>query len=164
YRVLRAYPHDPTSYTEGLVMAGGALYEGTGLYGQSKLRKLDLDTGAVQKELRLSAEYFGEGVTVLRGDGYQLTYQSHVGFVYDRQTFALKRTFPISTQGWGLTTDGTRLIMSNGSAALVLLDPASMAETGYVVVKSPETAVGFLNELEYIDGHVYANVWQTNLI
>src|SRR5262249_46302567 len=159
-----AFPHDPTSYTEGLVMAGGVLYEGTGLYGQSKLRKLDVDTGAVRDELRLSSEYFGEGVTVLRDDVYQLTYQSNVGFVYDRRTFALKRPFAFSTQGWGLTTDGTRLIMSNGSAALVFLDPASMAQTGYVVVKSPETAVGFLNELEYIDGRVYANVWQTNLI
>ena len=164
FRVLRAYPHDPTAYTEGLTVYQGALYEGTGLRGQSKLRRLDLATGAVQEERPLPAEYFGEGVTVLGEEIYQLTYQSNVGFVYDRTTFRLKRTFRYPSQGWGLTTDGTRLIMSNGSAALVFIDPASMERTGYVVVSSAGGAVGFLNELEYIDGKVYANVWQTDLV
>jgi glutaminyl-peptide cyclotransferase len=164
FRVLRAYPHDPTAYTEGLTVYQGALYEGTGLRGQSKLRRLDLATGAVQEERPLPKEYFGEGVTVLGEEIYQLTYQSNVGFVYDRTTFRLKRAFRYPSQGWGLTTDGTRLIMSNGSAALVFIDPASMERSGYVVVSSAEGAVGFLNELEYIDGKVYANVWQTDLI
>lgn len=164
FRVLRAYPHDRTAYTEGLTIHQGALYEGTGLRGQSKLRRLDLVTGAVQEERPLPAEYFGEGVTVLGEEVFQLTYQSNIGFVYDRTTFRLKRTFRYPSQGWGLTTDGTRLIMSNGSAALVFIDPASMERTGYVVVSSAEEAVGFLNELEYIDGKVYANVWQTDLV
>jgi glutamine cyclotransferase len=164
YRILRTYPHDPTSYTEGLVLHRGILYEGTGLYGQSKLRSLDLDTGAVIREKPLGPQYFGEGIAVLGDEIYQLTYQSNVGFVYDSRTFEMKRSFRYPTQGWGLTTDGMRLIMSNGSAALVFIDPASMKQTGYVVVMRPEGAVGFLNELEYINGRVYANVWQTDLI
>jgi glutaminyl-peptide cyclotransferase len=164
YRILRTYPHDPTSYTEGLTVSEGALYEGTGLYGRSRLRRLDLASGRVLQEHVLPAQYFGEGITVLGGDVYQLTYLSNLGFVYDRGSFALKRTFHYPTQGWGLTTDGTQLIMSNGSAALVFLDPASMEPTRYVIVSREEGPVGFLNELEYIDGKVYANVWQTDLI
>ncbi len=164
YRILRTYPHDPTSYTEGLTTDQGYVYEGTGLYGQSKLRQLDLATGTTLQEKALPPQYFGEGIAVLGGDVYQLTYKSNIGFVYDRATFALKRSFRYPTQGWGLTTDGKRLIMSNGSAALVFIDPTSMEQTGYVVVSRDEGAVGFLNELEYIDGKVYANVWQTNLI
>jgi glutamine cyclotransferase len=165
FRILRTYPHDRTSYTEGLMTVGGTLYEGTGLYGQSKLRAIDLATGRLLRETELSRRYFGEGITVLGNEIFQLTYKSNTGFVYDRDSLDLKRRFRYPSQGWGLTNDGARLIMSNGSAALVFLDPASLEQTGYVVVARDDgNAVGFLNELEYIDGKVYANVWQTDLI
>jgi glutamine cyclotransferase len=164
YRIARTYPHDPSSYTEGLTVHEGVLYEGTGLYGESKLRKLDLTTGTLIDQRALPAKYFGEGVTVLGDRVFQLTYESNIGFIYDRATFATKGSFRYPSQGWGLTTDGTRLIMSNGSAALVFIDPTSMETTGSVIVSGNEGPVGFLNELEYIDGRVFANVWQTNLI
>ncbi|MFO1039564.1 MAG: glutaminyl-peptide cyclotransferase [Geminicoccaceae bacterium] len=164
YRVVRTYPHDASSYTEGLVMSDGLLYEGTGLYGRSKLRKLELQSGRVIEELDLAPKYFGEGVTVLGDKVFQLTYLSNDGFVYDKATFAKRRDFHYADQGWGLTTDGHDLIRSNGSAAIQFVDPATLEPKRYVIVSDNTGPVGFLNELEYVDGSIYANVWQTHFI
>jgi glutamine cyclotransferase len=164
YRVAKDYPHRSDAYTEGLVMSGGALYEGTGLYTRSRLMKQRLETGALVRQHPLDARYFGEGVTVLGDEVYQLTYLSNVAFVYDRDTLTPKRRLSYPTQGWGLTQDGKELIMSNGSSALLFLDPVTFAIERDVLVADEVGPVGFLNELEYVDGAVYANVWQSDFI
>jgi glutamine cyclotransferase len=164
YKVVKQYPHDTTSYTEGLVMSGGHLFEGTGLFTRSTLTKRNLETGKILRERVLSPKYFGEGVTVLGDEVFQLTYLSNTGFVYDKNSHKLKRQFRYPTQGWGLTTDGTHLIMSDGSSALIFLDPATEQVTRYITVSDDIGHVGFLNELEYVDGSIYANVWQTHFI
>lgn len=164
YRVVQAYPHSSASYTEGLVLDGGFLYEGTGRYGRSTLSRLELATGKPVQTVELNARYFGEGVTVMGERIYQLTYKSNVGFVYDKSSLELVRRFTFLDQGWGLTHDGKSLIMSNGSAALIFLDPDTMERRSSVIVTDDQGPVGFLNELEYIDGQIYANIWQTDLI
>jgi glutamine cyclotransferase len=165
YTVIRAYPHDREAFTQGLVYLGnGELIEGTGLNGRSSLRRMRLETGEVLQRYDLSSEYFGEGVAVLGERVYQLTWRSGVGFVYDLDTFALQRTFNYPTEGWGLTHDGQRLIMSDGTDALYFLDPATLAATGSLRVRDGEAPVTQLNELEYVNGWVYANVWQTDRV
>lgn len=164
YRVIASYPHDTENFTEGLDYVGGLLYEGTGLYGKSKLTVSDLATGRVEAELSLAPEYFGEGVTVLGDEVFQLTYTSRLGFVYDRESLETARTFAYPTEGWGLTDDGERLIMSDGTSTLFFLDPQSGAETGRLTVTDGGSPVDALNELEYIDGEIYANVWMTERI
>lgn len=164
YRIAQTYPHDPTSYTEGLVMENGAIYEGTGLYGQSKLRRWDLRTGQVFNELPLERHYFGEGITVLDGVIYQLTYLANIGFAYDQATLRRKDSFRYVGQGWGLTHDGTQLLMSDGSSTIAVVDPKSFQVVNHVFVSDDIGPVGFLNELEYVDGKLYANIWQTNFI
>lgn len=164
YRILRTHPHDVTSYTEGLVHADGVIYEGTGLYGESRLRAWELETGRVLREVALDRRYFGEGVTLLDGRIYQLTYLANTGWVYDAATFRREREFRYLSQGWGLTTDGTALIMSDGSSAIQFLDPATMAPRRWIFVTDPVGPVGFLNELEFAEGRLYANVWQTDFI
>jgi len=163
FRVVDSYPHDPTAFTQGLCFVDGTLYESTGLLGQSSLRRVDLTTGAVQQERRLAADVFGEGVTGHGDKIVQLTWQSHVGYVYDRQTLALLRQFSYETEGWGITWDGRRLIMSDGTATLYFLDPTTFEVTGSIQVHTPDgQPVTGLNELEYVNGEVYANVWQTD--
>lgn len=164
YKVVQTYPHDPTSYTEGLVMSDGFMYEGTGLYGLSRLRQYSLTSGRIIHEEPLDKMYFGEGVTVLNAAIYELTYLSNVGFTYDRATFAKTGQFRYLTQGWGLTTDGKRLMMSNGSSSVLFLNPQSLAIEGHIYVSDNIGPVGFLNELEYVKGKLYANVWQTDFI
>ncbi len=164
YRILRTHPHDTESYTEGLVYADGVIYEGTGLYGRSKLRAWDLESGRTLREVALDQRYFGEGITLLDGRIYQLTYLENTGWVYDAASFRRERGFRFAAQGWGLTTDGTALIMSDGSSALQFLDPATLATRRTVYVTDSFGPVGFLNELEYVDGRIYANVWQTDFI
>ena len=164
YAVIKKYPHDVTSYTEGLLMQDGYLYEGTGRYEQSKLLKTKLETGAAEQQFALAARYFGEGITILQDQIFQLTYKSNIGFIYDKDSFNLEKTFHYPTQGWGLTTDGNELIMSDGSAALIYLDPETLRQSRYISVSDDKSAVGFLNELEYINGEIYANVWQTDII
>lgn len=164
YKIIKKYPHDVTSYTEGLFMNSGYLYESTGRYNQSKLLKKDLETGKTLKQHKLGPRYFGEGITIFENRIFQLTYKSNVGFIYDKNTFELKGAFYYPTQGWGLTTDGNELIMSDGSAALLFLSPKTLEQTRYVIVSDDKGEVGFLNELEYVKGEVYANVWKTNLI
>ncbi len=163
-RVVNAYPHDPGAFTQGLVFVDGELYEGTGLRGQSSLRRVDLETGEVLQSRALPAEYFGEGIAVLGGRIFQLTWQSHVGLIYDRESFEQLGEFSYPTEGWGLTHDGRRLIMSDGTATLHFLDPETLAETGRVQVTDRGQPVVRLNELEYIHGEVWANVWLTDRI
>jgi len=166
YRVIATYPHDTQAFTEGLVYDNGFLYEGTGLVGRSSLRKVDLTTGRVLQSRDLPPPYFGEGVTTFGGKIYQLTWQSHVGFVYDKATFGQVGQFSYDTEGWGLTQDGKRLIMSDGTAALYYLDPGSLKVTGQLNVQDVSQVTGpmRLNELEWVNGEIYANVWPTNYI
>ena len=164
YTVVRSYPHDPTAFTQGLQYVDGVLYEGTGLNGRSSIRRVNLDTGSVLKQHSIGTEYFGEGITVFGSDLYELTWQSGIAFVYDRNTFAPKKSFRYSGEGWGLTHDGTNLIMSDGTEFLRFLDPATFAERRRVRVTAVGQAVKNLNELEYVKGEIFANVWMTDYI
>ncbi|MBN2028023.1 MAG: glutaminyl-peptide cyclotransferase [Actinobacteria bacterium] len=164
YEVIATYAHDSGDFTQGLDLDGGILYEGTGRKGRSRLLKTDLATGAILDTLSLAPEYFGEGVTVLGDEVFQLTYTSNLGFVYDKHSLGLKRTFAYATEGWGLTHDGDSLIMSDGTDVLYFLDPAGGSERGRIGVRDNLGAVTLINELEYMDGEIYANIWQTSLI
>jgi glutaminyl-peptide cyclotransferase len=164
YRVVRTLPHDPSAFTQGLVYADGLLYEGTGLNGQSSVRKVRLENGEVLQVQRVEQEYFGEGIAVWRDTIFELTWQSGVGFMYDRESLRRTGTFRYNGEGWGLTHDGTRLIMSDGTAWLRFLDPATQKETGRIQVRDGETPIVKLNELEYVKGEVLANVWETDRI
>lgn len=164
YRVVRSYPHDPGAFTQGLVFDGGVLYEGTGLNGQSTIRKVRLETGEVLQVRKLEPHYFGEGITLWAGSLVQLTWQSETGFVYDRATFERTRTFSYTGEGWGLTHDGRRLVMSDGTAQLRFLSPKTFREVGRVTVRDAGAPVPHLNELEYVRGEILANVWQSERI
>jgi glutamine cyclotransferase len=164
YRIVNTYPHDNTAFTQGLLFADGILYEGTGLHGRSTLRKVALETGDVLQRLELPRQFFGEGIAVMGNRVYQLTWRSRVGFVYDKESFALLRQFNYSTEGWGLTHDHRHLIMSDGSATLRFLDPETFAESHRVAVGDFSAPVRHLNELEHVRGEIYANVWQTDRI
>jgi glutamine cyclotransferase len=158
YRIVNVYPHDEAAFTQGLVIDNGVLYEGTGLYGNSSLRRIELETGEVLQLYDLPPQYFGEGITVFDGKIIQLTWRSNIGFVYDEESFDLLQNFSYSTEGWGITYDGSRLIMSDGSSNLYFLDPETFQKIGQVEVHDNGT-VKNLNELEYIQGKVYANIW-----
>ncbi|MCC7261078.1 MAG: glutaminyl-peptide cyclotransferase [Candidatus Latescibacteria bacterium] len=162
YRVINVYPHDPEAFTQGLVYLDGVLYEGTGLEGHSSLRKVDLETGEVLQQQDLPAQYFGEGIAVLGQRIFQLTWRSHAGFVYGRERFDLQQQFSYPTEGWGLTHDGKRLIMSDGTSVLYFLDPGKLTAIGNVEVRDERGPITRLNELEYVEGEVYANIWQTD--
>ncbi|MBP8303702.1 MAG: glutaminyl-peptide cyclotransferase [Phycisphaerae bacterium] len=162
--VVRVLPHRPDAFTQGLAWAGGFLYEGTGLYGRSVLTKARIETGEILQRVSLPASLFGEGVTVLKDRIYQLTWQEGVALVYDRETFDLVQRHRYSMEGWGLTHDGDRLILSDGTDTLYFLDPNSFQTLGTVQVCDDRGPVSHLNELEFIRGKVYANVWQTERI
>lgn len=164
YRIINEFDHDETSFTEGMTVEDGVLYESAGLWDQSRLVAIDILTGGIQRRHDLAPLYFAEGITLLGNEIFQLTYQSCIGFVYQKDDFQLKRTFNFPSQGWGLTNDGNQLIMSNGSAILLFVDPETMEKKGSVIVSDQVGPVWNLNELEYIDGEVYANVWKTTLI
>lgn len=164
YQVVAEYPHDPGAFTQGLVLRNGELFEGTGLEGESTLRRVDLESGDVLQMRELDEEYFGEGISILNGRIYQLTWQSGVAFVYDAETFELLKIFSYDGEGWGLTTDGQRLIMSDGTDTLVFRDPETFDVTGEIDVRDSGTPVANLNELEYVEGEVWANVWQTDRV
>lgn len=164
YSIVNSYPHDRKAFTQGLVFSDGVLFEGTGLKGRSSLRKVDLQTGKVLKIHKLPASYFGEGITIAAGKIIQLTLDSNVGFVYDADSFGLLRKFHYPTKGWGLTWDGNNLIMSDGSARLYLLDAESFELRGRIEVRDGDTPIAGLNELEYVNGRIYANIWTTDRI
>ncbi len=163
-QVINTFPHDHDAFTQGLVIIGGVLYEGTGRNGESSLRKVELSTGTVQQRTLLPSQYFGEGITVLNNLVYQLTWQSNVALVYDFASFKQVKSFYLPGEGWGLTHDGNRLIVSDGTAFLRFLDPVTFKETGRVQVTEDGAPLDRLNELEYINGEVWANVWYTDFI
>jgi glutaminyl-peptide cyclotransferase len=165
YRVVSVFPHDPAAFTQGLVYQDGIFYEGTGLRGQSTVRQIDPATGQVLQGIRLPDQYFGEGIAILGDRLYQLTWQESTGFVYGKDSFELLGTWTYAGEGWGLTTDGQRLIMSDGTHELRFLDPETLQETGRIgVVDAGGQPLARLNELEWVDGEVWANVWQTDQI
>ncbi|GIW26429.1 MAG: glutamine cyclotransferase [Meiothermus sp.] len=161
FRVVSTYPHDPTAFTQGLIYHDGFLYEGTGLYGQSSIRKVELKTGRVLQSRSLPQKYFGEGITLFQNRFYQLTWQNQEGFIYDLNFNPVGR-FTYQTEGWGLTHDGQRLILSDGSAQLFFLNPHTLRPERILTVRAAGQPVTRLNELEYIQGRIWANVWMTN--
>ena len=164
YKIVNTYPHDRQAFTQGLVFEKGLLYEGTGLNGSSTLRKVELETGSVLKLYKLPAEFFGEGITIYKNRIIQLTYKSKVGFVYNKDSFKLLQKFDYPTEGWGITYDGKHLITSDGTSTLYLLDPETFREAGRINVHDKNGPVRGLNELEYIKGQIFANVWPTDRI
>ena len=164
YNIVNTYPHDRDAFTEGLVFEDGFLFEGTGLLEQSTLRRVELETGAVLQIHELPDQFFGEGITIYGDKIIQLTWQSNVGFVYDKTSFELLQQFDYPTEGWGITHDEEHLIMSDGTSALHFLDLQTFEEIGQLAVFDDAGPVTRLNELEYIQGEIYANVWQTDRI
>ena len=164
YRIVNRYPHDKNAFTQGLLFKDGVIYEGTGIYGKSSLRKIELETGFVLQLYELPARYFGEGVTIFNDIIVQLTWRSNTGFVYDRISFELLGDFTYKTEGWGITNDGERFIMSDGTSTLHILDPETFNVIGHIDVCSNDVPISKLNELEYINGQIYANIWKTDNI
>ncbi|MFV8353747.1 glutaminyl-peptide cyclotransferase [Flavobacterium sp. XS2P14] len=166
YTILNTYPHDTLAYTQGLEFYRDTLYEGTGQYGKSSLRKTDYKTGKVYKQTDLDSKYFGEGITILNNKVYQLTWQNNEGYVYNADTFQKEKTFtyfkPI--EGWGLTNDGKNLYQSDGTEKIWIMDPTTLKEVDYLNVYSFETKIKSINELEWIDGKIYGNVYQKDAI
>lgn len=164
YRIVNVYPHDPQAFTQGLIHRDGFLYESTGRKGFSALRKVRLETGEVVQERRIENSYFAEGLTDWKDRLIQLTWKSHLAFVYDLAGFKLRKMFRYSGEGWGLTHDRSRLIMSDGSDTLRFLDPATFREQRRISVRDGRMPVRNLNELEYIHGEIYANIWRSDRI
>jgi glutamine cyclotransferase len=164
YTVVNAYPHDERAYTQGLQLHGGALYEGTGIYGQSAVRKLDVRSGKVLQQKELDRKYFGEGICILNGLLYQLTWREQTCLVYRCETLEQLAALPYSGEGWGLTTDGQYLIMSNGSNRISFISPADFTARKHLEVYTDRGAVGQLNELELINGKIWANVYGSDNI
>lgn len=164
FEVVGNYPHDPSAFTQGLVFIQGHLYEGTGKKGESSLRRVDLTTGNVEKIARLDGHYFGEGIAVLDHRIYQLTWQNRIAVVYNEESFDVEKTFHYSGEGWGLTTDGKHLIMSDGTATLRFLDPKTFEVVKRITAKSSRGKVDRLNELEYVKDEIWANIWYEDKI
>lgn len=165
YQIVNIYPHDTTAFTEGLQYVNGRLYESSGQYGVSDIRIDDLTTGKVLKKQQMDKQYFGEGLTVLNGKVYQLTYKAGTGFVYDAATLKPEKQFTYNTgEGWGMTSDGTHLIYSDGTNTLHYLDTATLQQAKTLSVNDEHGPVDDINELEYIKGYIYANQWRTNNI
>jgi glutamine cyclotransferase len=162
YKIINTYPHDRNAFTQGLVFDRGVLYEGTGNLGRSELRQVELETGQVLRFSKLGLEYFGEGITVCADKIIQLTWKAGKGFVYDKESFKLLAEFSYPTEGWGITCDGENLIMSDGTAMLHFRNPHTFEITKRLKVRGGKGSVEKLNELEYIRGEIYANVWEDN--
>ena len=163
YQIINKYPHDPTAFTQGLVYYEGVFYEGTGLRGKSTLRIVDPTTGETIQSINLAPEYFGEGITILDGLIYQLTWRSHTAFTYTLELDQID-TWTIPNEGWGLTENGTHLIMSDGTSTLSIINPETLTIVDKIKVTSQGTEITRINELEYIQGYIYANIWQTDQI
>src|SRR6266851_4325855 len=164
YRVVHVYPHDRSAFTQGLEYRGGFLYEGTGLVGRSTLRKVKLETGEVAQQIKIAPQLFGEGITVINQQIVQLTWQSHLGFVYDQNTFRQSRTFSYPGEGWGLTNNGDQIFMSDGTPQIRCWDAMTFQEKKRLRVHNGPQPIDRMNELEWVRGEIYANVWQTDRI
>jgi len=166
YKILNEYPHEPKAYTQGFEYFNGYLYESTGERGNSSLRKVELETGKVLQKIDLDKEYFAEGMTILNGKIYQLTWQKKIGFVYDLENFKLEKTFDYeqSKEGWGLTNDGNKLIKTDGTERMWFLNAETLEELSFIETYTNKRKAEKLNELEYVNGKIYANIWQQNSI
>lgn len=164
FEVIKDYPHDARAFTQGLLIHDGQLFESTGLNGESTLRQVDLDSGKVLRHVTLPQEYFAEGLALFQDKLYQITWKNQRGFIYDKTTLKFEKTFEYQGEGWGLTCDGKQLIMSNGSDTLSFHQPDTFAKTGSIRVTLQGKSLKQLNELEYINGEIFANVWHTDLI
>jgi glutaminyl-peptide cyclotransferase len=164
YEIVHTYHHDPMAFTQGLLYLDGVLYEGTGLEDQSSIRKVKLETGEVLQKRDVPSQYFGEGIVVWKDRLLELTWKAEKGFIYDLASFQPKAEFTYPGEGWGLTTDGKRIIMSDGSAQIRFWDPEILKETGRITVTDDGKPVPELNELEWVKGEIFANVWQTERI
>jgi len=164
FKVINVFPHDSEAFTQGLVYRDGFLYEGTGLNGRSQLRKVRLESGEVVQHTDLSREFFGEGIAIVGNKVIQLTWQSHVGFVYSLADFKLLRQFSYPGEGWGLTSNGNEIFMSDGTAEIRVLNATTLKEKRRFTVRDGATSVNQLNELEYVEGELFANIWQTDRI
>lgn len=164
FKVIHTYPHDPSAFTQGLEYRAGVLYEGTGLTGRSSLRKVQLETGKVLKQIAVAAKYFGEGITVLNQQIVALTWTTGIGFIYDQDSFQQIRTFNYKGEGWGLANNGEQIFMSDGTADIRVLDPSTLEEKRRITVRDGTEPVKMLNELEWVRGEIYANIWQSDRI
>jgi glutamine cyclotransferase len=164
FKIVQAFPHDTTAFTQGLAYLEGFLYESTGLNGRSSLRKVRLETGEVVQRVDLAPEFFGEGITLIKDQVVQLTWQSHTGFVYNVRDFRLLRRFSYSGEGWGLASNGREIFMSDGTPVIRVLDTGTLQEKRRVTVRGGDTPIDQLNELEFVEGEIFANVWQTDRI
>jgi glutaminyl-peptide cyclotransferase len=162
YEVVATWPHDPKAFTQGLVFRNGDFLESTGLNGESTLRDVDVKTGRVLKQVSVPSKYFAEGLAVMGDQAFQLTWQNGKGFVYDVDTFRLEKEFAYDGEGWGLATDGHSLILSDGTSRIRFLDPTTFRVVRTINVTADGKPVDQLNELEWINGEIFANVWQTN--
>ncbi len=166
YKIINTFPHDKEAYTQGLEFYNGFLYEGTGRKGTSSIRKVELETGKVLQQQDIDAQYFGEGITIFNNKLHQLTWQSGIGFVYDLETFEKEKDFKYtkSREGWGLTNNGEKLIKTDGTERIWFLNPETLLEESYIEAYTNKQKVEKLNELEYVNGKIYANIWQKNSI
>jgi glutamine cyclotransferase len=164
FEIVHVYPHDRHAFTQGLEFRNGFLYEGTGLKGHSTLRKEDLESGKVLQEIELAPQFFGEGITVLNSRVTQLTWQSHVGYVYDQSSFRMLKSFSYPGEGWGLANDGKQIYMSDGTAQIRCLDPVTFQELRRFTVRDGGQEIKELNELEWVRGEIYANIWEADRI
>ena len=164
YKIVNTYPHDINAYTQGFEFYNGVLLEGTGQYKESTLRKTDYKTGKVTEQIKLEDKYFGEGITVLKDKIYQLTWKEKTGFIYDAKTFKLEKTFSFETEGWGITNDGEKLYMSDGSEKIYTLDPVTLKVIDYISVYTAGSKIDSINEMEWINGKIWANIYQKDVI
>lgn len=164
YKIVNTYPHDINAYTQGFEFYNGVLLEGTGQYRESTLRKTDFKTGKVIEQIKLEDKYFGEGITVLKDKIYQLTWQEKIGFVYDAKTFKLEKTFSFETEGWGITNDGEKLYMSDGTEKIYILNPESLKVEDYINVYTSGAKIEAVNEMEWVNGKIWANIYQKDAI
>jgi glutaminyl-peptide cyclotransferase len=164
YQIVNIYPHDSGAFTQGLIFVDGKLYEGTGQEGRSSLREVDLQSGRVVKKVDVPTPFFGEGITLLNGKIYQLTWQHQIGFIYNAATLEKLGQFEYTGEGWGITNDGRSLIISDGSNRIKFLDPDSFRVTKTIAVIDGNNPVNELNELEYVNGEIYANIWHDQRI
>ncbi len=163
-KLVATYQHDSQAFCQGLAIRDGQLYEGTGQYGNSTLRQVELDSGKILQSVSLPKEYFGEGITIIDNTIYQLTWQENTGFIYDRQTLQQTGTFRFSDEGWGLTTDGKELFLSDGTATIRVIDPKTFKVARKIHVRVGNRKVDKINELEFVNGEILANIWYSDHI